>query len=195
MQRLVPRVEKFLRVQEPQFTMALVLLFALALLATHAGVAALIGAFLAGMALADTVHHRVHDLAQGVTHLLTPFFLAGVGMHLTLNAFHQSSTAWLMAVIVLGAVASKLVGGGLAALSLGWADAFRVGAGMIPRGEVGLVVAQIGATLGVIHEDVYAVVVFMSVATTIAAPPLLNLAFRGVPATRVEADARAVDVQ
>ena len=50
---------------------------------------------------------------------------------------------------------------------------------MIPRGEVGMVVAQIGLTLGVISKDVYGVVVFMAVATTIVAPPLLKMAFRG----------------
>ena len=60
----------------------------------------------------------------------------------------------------------------------------RVGVGMIPRGEVGMVVAQIGLNLGVIAHGVYATIVFMSVATTLIAPPLLKLAFRGAPDTR-----------
>ena len=58
---------------------------------------------------------------------------------------------------------------------------FRVGVGMIPRGEVGMVVAQLGMSLGVIPKPVYAVVVFMAVATTLIAPPLLQWAYRGVP--------------
>jgi len=49
---------------------------------------------------------------------------------------------------------------------------------MVPRGEVGMVVAQIGLGLGVIQQSVYAVVVFMAVATTLAAPPLLSYAYR-----------------
>ena len=132
------------------------------------------------MALADSVTLRVHLLTQGVAKLLTPFFLVGVGIELTLDLFTNSSMIWLTVVIVLVAVASKLIGGGLGALSLGWAEALRVGVGMIPRGEVGLVVAQIGSAMGVIPQDVYGVVVFMSLATTLVAPPLLAVAFRGV---------------
>ena len=56
--------------------------------------------------------------------------------------------------------------------------------GMVPRGEVGMVVAQIGLSLGVIPTDIYAVVVFMSIVTTMVAPPLLKLAYRGAEARR-----------
>ena len=55
----------------------------------------------------------------------------------------------------------------------------RIGVGMIPRGEVGMVVAQIGLGFGIISQSVYGIVVFMSVATTIVAPPLIKLAFAG----------------
>jgi Kef-type K+ transport system membrane component KefB len=61
---------------------------------------------------------------------------------------------------------------------MGRADALRVGIGMIPRGEVGMVVAQIGLGLGVIQKPVYAVVVAMAVLTTLIAPPLLNYAYK-----------------
>ena len=76
------------------------------------------------------------------------------------------------------AVVSKFIGCGLGALSLGKADALRIGVGMIPRGEVGMVVAQIGLGFGMITQSVYGVVVFMSVATTLVAPPLLKIAYR-----------------
>lgn len=67
--------------------------------------------------------------------------------------------------------------------AIGWGlpEALRIGVGMIPRGEVGMVVAQLGLTLGIIQEPVYGVVVFMAVVTTLIAPPLLTLTFRGVP--------------
>jgi Kef-type K+ transport system membrane component KefB len=68
----------------------------------------------------------------------------------------------------------------LAALPLGREEALRVGVGMIPRGEVGMVVAQIGLGIGVMGQGVYGVIVFMSVMTTLIAPPLLQIAFRGV---------------
>ena len=63
-------------------------------------------------------------------------------------------------------------------IRLGRADALRVGVGMVPRGEVGMVVAQIGLSMGVMSKGVYGIVVFMSLATTIVAPPLLSWAYR-----------------
>jgi len=81
---------------------------------------------------------------------------------------------------LVAAMISKFIGCGLGAWRLGKADALRVGVGMIPRGEVGMVVAQIGLGFGIIRQSVYGVVVFMSVATTIVAPPLIKLAYRKV---------------
>jgi Kef-type K+ transport system membrane component KefB len=180
MKKVVPHVHEKLRGGEAQFAMAMTLLFGLSVLAVYAGVAAIIGAFLAGMALAESVTRRVHDLAQGVTELLVPFFLAGIGLHFSLSAFSTWPTVLLAMLVLLAAILSKFAGCGLGAYGLGWADAARVGVGMIPRGEVGMVVAQIGLSLGVIGQHIYAVVVLMSVATTLLAPPLLKLAYRGV---------------
>lgn len=179
MSRLLPHAQKNLRSGEAQFNLALVLLFALAVLAIYAGVAAIIGAFLAGMALAESVSVRVHDLAHGITELLVPFFLAGIGLRLELSVFSSPATLVLAVVILAAAVVSKLIGCGLGAYRLGRTDMFRIGSGMIPRGEVGMVVAQIGLSLGVIEKPVYGVTVFMAVATTLIAPPLLKLAYRG----------------
>jgi len=80
----------------------------------------------------------------------------------------------------------------LASLRLGRRTALRVGVGMIPRGEVGMVVAQIGLSLGVIAQGIYDAVVFMSIATTLIAPPLLSFAYREV-ADRKPAPARVED--
>jgi Kef-type K+ transport system membrane component KefB len=180
-----------LRVQESQFAFAMCLLFALSVLAIYTGIAAIVGAFLAGMALAESTEQRVHDLAHGVTELLLPFFLAGIGLHVNLSAFSKPSTAVLAIVILLAAIMSKFIGCGLGALNFGKTEALRIGVGMIPRGEVGMVVAQIGLAMGTIKQSVYGVVVFMSVATTILAPPLLNLAYRGVRAVAVSEEEEA----
>jgi Kef-type K+ transport system membrane component KefB len=177
--RVIPHVEARLGSEESKFAIAMVVLFALSLLATYAGVAAIIGAFLAGVAMAEHVERRVRDLTHGVTELLVPFFLAGIGLRLDLSVFAQRSTLLLAGVILAAAVITKLVACGLGALRLGWTDALRVGCGMIPRGEVGMVVAQLGLAMGIIAKPVYAVVVFMAVATTMIAPPLLNLSFAG----------------
>jgi len=177
MQKVAPHVERRLRIAEARFVMSLSLLFLLAVLAVSTGVAAIVGAFLAGLALAESTGARERDLAQGVSEFLVPFFLAGIGLHVDLAAFAQPRTALLAILVLLAAVISKFVGCGLGALGLGRTEALRIGVGMIPRGEVGMIVAQIGLGYGILTRDTYGVVVFMSVATTILAPPLIKLAY------------------
>ena len=181
-QRVVPHVGRRLRVGESHFVFSMCLLFALALLAVYTGVAAIVGAFLAGMALGESAPRRVHDLAQGVSELLVPFFLAGIGLRVDPGAFSDMRTATLAVVILAAAIVSKLIGCGSGALVLGKTEALRIGLGMVPRGEVGMVVAQLGLTMGMIKPNVYSIVVFMSVATTIVAPFLLSFAYRGAAA-------------
>ncbi|MBV8730002.1 MAG: cation:proton antiporter [Acidobacteriia bacterium] len=179
-QRVMPRVQARVRLAEGEFALAMTLLFALALLAVYAGVAAIVGAFLAGMALGETVDQRVHQLTNGVTELLVPFFLVGIGLRFDVSVF-ATKTVLLMGVsIAAAAVAAKFTACSLAAFRVGRPDAIRVGVGMIPHGEVGMVVAQIGLSVGVMAQSVYGIIVFMSVATTLLAPPLLKLAFRQV---------------
>jgi Kef-type K+ transport system membrane component KefB len=177
-ERIVPRFDSVTRTTKSQFVLAIALLFSLSILASKAGVAAIIGAFLAGMALASSLGEETKKETEGVTEFLVPFFLAGIGLQMDLSVFQSASTMWVCALILGAAVFSKLVGCGLGAWRLGTRDALRVGVGMVPRGEVGMVVAQIGLGLGVVPKDVYAVVVFMSIATTMIAPVMLKMAFR-----------------
>ena len=182
MGRIAPHADSKLSISEARFALAMSLLFGLSLLAVYTGVAAIVGAFLAGLAMAESSGQRERDLASGVTELLVPFFLAGIGLHVDLSSFANRGTATLAALILVAAIVSKFVGCGLGAMSLGKVDALRIGVGMIPRGEVGMVVAQIGLGFGIIEQSVYSVVVFMSVATTIVAPPLLKIVYRNVTA-------------
>ena len=177
--RMVPRVGANLRLSEAEFALSIILLFGLSVLAVHAGVAAIVGAFLAGMALSEAVQERTRELTHGVAELLVPFFLVNIGLQCDLSAFANPHTVTLGTVIFVAAVISKLIGCGLPALSMSRTDAFRIGVGMVPRGEVGMVVAQIGLNMGIMPQRIYGVVVFMSVLTTLVAPPLLKTAFRG----------------
>lgn len=179
MEIVISRVPRTLRVGEAQFALSMLLLFGLSAAAAFVGVAAIVGAFLAGLALAENVETRVKYLTHGVTELLVPFFLVGIGLQVDPAVFVQGPIAALAVVLVLAAVASKLAGCGLGAISLGRADALRVGIGMIPRGEVGTVVAQFGLALGVIERNIYSVVVVMAVATTMIPLPFLKLAYAG----------------
>lgn len=177
--KVLPVLEGRLAAQESRFNLALVLLFGLSLLATYAGVAAIIGAFLAGMALAESVGHREHDLVHGIAEMLVPFFLAGIGLHFDVAALWQPEVLGVAVGLSFVAVATKMLAG-IGAWKLGRANIMRIGVGMIPRGEVGMVVAQLGLGLGVVSGHTYSIVVFMAVVTTVVAPPLLKLAYRGL---------------
>jgi Kef-type K+ transport system membrane component KefB len=185
--RLLPIFGSRARADEAEFHIALVFLFALALLAQYTGVAAIVGAFLAGLALSDSANARVRTLTRGVSELLVPFFLAGIGLHLNFGVFRSTSTVVLALVVLAAAIVTKLIGCGAGALSLGWNNVLKIGLGMVPRGEVGMVVAQIGLGMSVISTEVYGVVVFMAVATTLVTPLLLKIAFRPSVLTPVEA--------
>jgi Kef-type K+ transport system membrane component KefB len=191
--RFVPRLHSRMRVADAEFTVAMAILFGLSLLAVYAGVAAIIGAFLAGMALSETVDERVHTMTSGVAELMVPFFLAGIGLRLDPSVFTHGDTLLLALALLVTAIVSKLAGCGLAAFRMGRRDALRVGAGMAPRGEVGMVVAALGRKMGIMPESTYAIIVFLSIATTLAAPPMIKLAFRGLaePATVLRSSRRS----
>lgn len=188
MQRILPRVEQNLAVGEAQFNLSLLALFALAVISAYAGVAAIIGAFLAGMVMAETIGKRVHDLVHGVTELFVPFFLVNIGLQLQLAPLRDPAVLTLGLITLAAAVLSKFLGCSLGAWRLGWTEMQRIGAGMIPRGEVGMVVAQIGLACGAIDQAVYGIAVFMAILTTVIAPPLLKFTYRDAPVGRREAD-------
>ncbi len=191
--QMFPRVRRRLRTSEAEFHLALIALFGLALAASYAGVAAIVGAFLAGMAFSESMEPRVTLLFAGVSELLTPFFLAGIGLRLDLKVFTQLEGLLLAIVITAIAVVSKLLGCGMGAIRLGWADALKIGAGMVPRGEVGMVVAQIGLGMGAISNRIYAVVVFVAVMTTILGPAILGLVWPNSPEPRQDEPAAAIE--
>lgn len=180
MTRIAPAIRN-LRIGNSLFIGAVVLCLGLALAAAEIGIAAIIGAFLAGMALAEAAEedHDVHEQTRGVTEFFVPFFLVNIGMQLNLEVFRDSATMAAAVIITVLAVATKFFACGLGALSLGRRAAAQVGMGMAPRGEVGIVVAQIGLGLGVISDSVFGIVLFMAVATTLIAPPFLVKLYRG----------------
>lgn len=185
--RVAPSVER-MRSGQGIFIFGLVLCLGLSVAASYIGVAAIIGAFLAGMALAEAAEDnpRMHRQMSGVTEFLVPFFLVNIGMQLTLSVFRSSSVILLCVLVTLVAIVTKLLGCGLGAFNLGMRRAGQVGMGMVPRGEVGIIVAQIGLSLAVIGAELYGVVLFMAVATTVIAPPFLKLLYANEVAARKE---------
>jgi Kef-type K+ transport system membrane component KefB len=185
--RVAPRANQ-LRSGHGMFILGLVLCLGLSVAAAFIGVAAIIGSFLAGMALAEASedHPDMHRQINGVTEFLVPFFLVNIGMQLRLDVFRSSSVVILCVLVTLVALATKLFGCGLGAINLGFKRAAQVGMGMVPRGEVGIIVAQIGLSLAVIGPELYGVVLFMAVATTLIAPPFLKIFYAGEPAAQTE---------
>jgi Kef-type K+ transport system membrane component KefB len=176
--RAIPALQARLQASESQFHLSIMLLFGLSVASMYTGVAAIVGAFLAGMSLGESVGKRVHTLVHGTTELLVPFFLVGIGLKIDISIFSDASTVLLTVIILVAAILSKLVGCGAGAWKMGLRDATRIGFGMVPRGEVGMVVAQLGLAMGAVTDRVYGIVVFVALATTLVAPPLLNLAYR-----------------
>ena len=143
------------------------------------GMAAIIGAFFAGMIFAEyspewDLLPRVH----AITEFLGPFFFFSIGAQLNVRLF-RGEVLVEAAVVSLLAVISKVVGCALPLIKEGWSSSLRVGVGMMPRGEVALIVALIGLNSKIVTQATYAVVVFMAAVTTLLAPPLLRYLFRG----------------
>jgi Kef-type K+ transport system membrane component KefB len=172
--RFRPAVAK-LRARNSAFALSVILCLGLSLASLYIGMAAIIGAFLAGLALADySEQYRLQQNAHPIMEFLAPFFFVLLGAEVNVRTVYQPGLLGIIGIVCVLAVVSKLIGCGLGALSMGYRDAARVGVGMIPRGEVGLIVAGVGLRLHTISDAIYTVVLSMSIVTTLFAPPVLR---------------------
>jgi len=157
----------------------LALCLGLAFASTEFGLAAIIGAFLAGMIASETRQRETLELqTKPLLALMTPFFFVMTGTKVELAQLANLDALLALAAITAIAIVSKLIGGGLGALGLGGRGALIVGVGMIPRGEVGVVVASLGLAAGVFPPRTYALIVAMSLLTSIVTPPVLAVLLR-----------------
>jgi Kef-type K+ transport system membrane component KefB len=193
-QRLAPRafmIATRLHGQGMLLSVALAFCFGLSYLAGLAGLAPIVGAFAAGLVL-DEVHYRelrsrdakqrdLHELLEPISTFLVPVFFVLMGMRVDLGVFGRPEILGFAAVLTAAAFLGKQ------ACSLGvlepGADRLAVGLGMIPRGEVGLIFASIGAALAiagerVVSDEVYSAVIVMVALTTLMTPPLLTWRLR-----------------
>ena len=158
---------------------AFVLMLAVALVAAGIGLAAIIGAFVAGLILAETeARHELQEEMRPLGLIFTPFFFAVTGAEVDLGALLQPQIAALALALGVIGVVTKLVGGWVGAFRLGRWPAFVVGAGMVPRGEVGIVVVNLGLAFGLLATDLFTATVVAVVLTTVVAPYLLSY---GIP--------------
>lgn len=174
---LIPRLGPFLgffKTKNAPFALALLFCLGLSAVASYIDLAAIVGAFMAGMVLAElNVEFRFSSKFESLYDFLVPFFFVVMGTQVDLSVFTKFNLVGAALILTLFAILGKLIGCGLGAWGLGWKEASVVGVGMVPRGEVGMIVASIGLGMGVISTDLYSIVIFMVIATTILTPPVL----------------------
>ena len=166
---------------DPLSPLALVLAMCLGLawLSTRFGLAAIIGAFLAGMIASETRQQKMLEIqTRPLLTLLAPFFFVLTGSKVELSQLFSPEALRLLGMATALALATKLVGGLLGAIRLGARGALTVGVGMMPRGEVGVVIASLGLAAHVFNERMYAVIIAMSLLTSVIAPPVLAAMLR-----------------
>jgi Kef-type K+ transport system membrane component KefB len=197
--RVVQRMEpglKRMSTQNAPLVIALAICLGLSIAAEKIGMAAIIGAFFAGLAFADySPRWNLRPRVSAINEFLAPFFFFSMGARLDLGVFDRKL---IISAIILSVLAflSKLLGCGLPVLRSGWNTALKVGVGMVPRGEVGLIVALVGLQMNVISHSAYALLIFMTGATTLVAPPLLRILFKDAQAVEpVTERRRTADVE
>lgn len=167
------------RIEVSLLPLALIVCFGLSALASYLDLAAIVGAFLAGMLFAE-----FNDLWPGkerfepINEFLVPFFFLFIGLQVDLGQFSSLDIILLAIAITVLAIITKYVGCSIGARKMGRGSANIVGIGMIPRGEVGIIIASIGLTTGALTNNLFSIVVFMSLATTIIAPSMVTWAFK-----------------
>ncbi|MBO4502754.1 MAG: cation:proton antiporter [Candidatus Methanomethylophilus sp.] len=176
------RTKKPLKAPNP-LVLAIACCFFFAWLAEEIGLAAIIGSFLAGMLFADYAETTgLINKFETITALFISFFFVHVGLQVEIGAFNNLHAVVEVVIIIGLAVLSKYIGCGcgakLADRSISKESFNIIGFGMVPRGEVGIIIASIGLTGGILSNELYSVIVMMAVATTIIAPPILSTVFR-----------------
>ena len=185
---------RWLRTRGDLITASLVFAFSLAWIAEQVGSAAIIGAFAAGLVLAKT--DKRHDLEQQlrpITDFFLPVFFITVGAGVNLALLANQEALFLALTLSATAVLGKLVCG-WAAFGIP-ANKWVIGAGMVPRGEVGLVFASVGLSIGVLFGRYHTAVVIMVILTTFLGPLLLNLLLRGKPVSALVSEETSVEVR
>ncbi len=183
---LVPRLFDLLARlgrEETLASMAIALAFTVCFLAFEAGSALIIGAFAAGLTLAPTRHARTVE--HGVLHLgmfFVPIFFVSVGASVDVRSFAEPRIALVGGALIVVAILGKV----LAGLAPFWmrGNKLVVGVGMIPRGEVGLIFAQMGLATGALDTGIFSAITMMVMVTTLITPPVLRVLFppiRGRP--------------
>lgn len=162
------------RFAETPFLPGMIVMLGLAALSAAIGLAAIIGAFLAGMVVGESAERdALEQETAPVAAFFTPFFFGFVGAQIDPTVFGSGATVAMLAGITALAAATKFAGSFLGALRTGRRRATLIGWAMVPRGEVEIIVAGLALAAGAFGPDLYLVVVGMVVITSLVVPPLM----------------------
>lgn len=162
------------------FTVMLIIVLGFSELAEIAGLHGILGAFMAGLFMREGVFSRqvfkdvtivFHDVAIG---FLAPIFFVTAGFNVSLEVFQTNLL--LLILVIVGAVVGKILGTALFYLpsGYGWREGITIGTGMNGRGAVEIIIAGIGLQLGIISTEIFSILVFMAIATTLTVPFFLT---------------------
>lgn len=175
---IIFRVTTMLQVQYATVITALIIAFSLAYLAEVVGLSDVVGAFFAGVAVGQTEYrHKINLAIEGIGNsLFMPLFFVNIGLSMTFTNF-LGQLGFIISLVIV-AVLTKVVGCGGAVKLLGfdWPSSLIVGTGMVSRGEMALIVAQIGLTSHLMSATHYSAVIMAIIITTLLSPLLLKKA-------------------
>lgn len=164
------------------FPFTLLLFFAW--LASAIGLAPIVGAFCAGLVLRDdlfTAYKQrdisLEDLIAPLEGIFAPIFFVLMGFQVDVMAFTDLTVLWAGLLLTAVAIIGKMMAGVFLPKSY---DKILVGIGLVPRGEVGLIFASIGKSIGILNDSLFAVVIIVVILTTLLTPPLLNMRLKKV---------------
>jgi monovalent cation:proton antiporter-2 (CPA2) family protein len=175
-------IQKLAAMRVPQASVgaAITICFVFAYFAELTGVAAFIGAYIAGMAIGSTSYgHTIMEKTEIVSYsFFVPIFFVSVGFSAQVDGV--GTYFWLVIPLGLLAIFTKLIGSGVGAKLAGyeWKSSLRVGAGMVSRGEVALILAALGLEKGMIEPAMFTILIVVVLITTLVTPPLLKVMFR-----------------
>ncbi|WP_145325418.1 cation:proton antiporter [Paenibacillus xylanexedens] len=182
---VVPKMLKLLsrlKVTEPIISLALIICFGFAYFADLMGMAGIIGAFAAGIAVSQTpFKHTVETKIEPIAYsIFVPVFFVSIGLNVSFEGVGQQ--IGFVVILTITAILTKLLGGALGARLTGFnkRTSMAIGAGMVSRGEVALIIASTGLQAGLLLPQYFTSVIIMVIFTTLVAPPLLKILF-GVP--------------
>ncbi|MBZ4646189.1 MAG: hypothetical protein PWR27_1099 [Petroclostridium sp.] len=179
--KLVNRYGYTLNLSRSITLIGLILCLILSYYAEKAEIAAITGAYLAGLILSSTSYRaKIAGNIEVAAYLIfTPIFFVGIGMSTEIHSM-GSTLAFALAMLAV-AIIGKIAGSGAGAKIMGFTtkQSLQIGIGMVSRGEVALIVTNIGLKQGIIKSDLFTVMVFVVVLTTLITPSMLKWSFKG----------------